>query len=132
MHPRIPNTIPRIPKMLTETELLIDSVVVVAEVGAGVTVSVPPVPVGVGLVALVGDGVVPVEGVLPVVGVPAEAVVGELVDVDGVLGVPDPVAAVGLGVLWDGVGAPAGPELEPPVAPAAPIRYPLEHCTEEP
>lgn len=129
MHPRIPNTIPRIPKMPSELELLVDSVVV-AGAGDGDAV----VPVGVGLGALSGDGVVPVPGVPPEAGV---GELGELGDVDGVEGVPDPppVAVVGLGVLWDGVGTPAGVEPEPPVAPvapAAPIRYPFEHCTEDP
>jgi len=134
MHPRIPNTIPRIPKIPSEPELFVDSVVVAAD---GDAVGVTPVSVGVGDVALCGAGVVPVPGV------PPEAGVGELgvVDgvegvVDGVEGVPDPpLADVGLGVLWDDVGAPAGPELEPPVAPvapAAPIRYPFVHCTDEP
>jgi len=113
--------------MPSELELFVDSVVV-AGAGDG-----DAVPVGVGLGALCGDGVVPVPGVPPVAGV---GELGELGDVDGVEGVPDPppVAVTGLGVLWDGVGEPAGPELEPvaPVAPAAPIRYPFEHCTEDP
>jgi len=132
MQPRIPNTIPRIPKIPSELELFVDSVVV-AGLGDGDAVVVTPVSVGAGLVALCGAGVVPVPGV------PPEAGVGELGVVDGVgdgvegvvVGVevvPDPpLASVGFGVLWGDVGAGVDPELgvvpelEPPVAPLPPV-----------
>jgi len=136
MQPRIPNTIPRIPKIPSELELFVDSVVV-AGLGDGDAVVVTPVSVGAGLVALCGAGVVPVPGVPPEAGVGELGVVDGVegvvdgvegvVDgvegvVDGVEGVPDPpLASVGFGVLWDDVGAGVDPELEPPVAPLPPV-----------